>query len=69
MEDQPKKPIPDPKDGKGVPEQKFTINSDGSIDIPWIEPKFSDVIFEIAPDEKKNAEDLNKGKKPRIFCG
>lgn len=50
-------------------EQKFTVGQDGSIDIGWIQPEFSDAILEICPDDKKINDELNGGKKPRIFCG
>lgn len=68
--EEPEASIPkDPKQAHKDAEQTFTIAQDGTIDIGWVQPEFSDVILELIPDEKKINDELNKGKKPRIFCG
>jgi hypothetical protein len=53
-------------------QQKFTILPDGSIDIEWVNPSFSDVIIELLPsEERQQIIDLNKkfGTQPKIYCG
>lgn len=53
-------------------QQKFVILPDGSIDIEWVNPAFSDVIIELLPEEERNQlVEINKqfGLEPKIYCG
>lgn len=53
-------------------QQKFVILPDGSIDIDWVNPAFSDVIIELLPEqERQQLIDINRqcGTEPKIYCG
>lgn len=53
-------------------QQKFVILPDGTVDIEWINPAFSDVIIELLPeDRRKSLFELSEkfGTEPKIYCG
>ena len=51
--------------------QKFVIKPDGTIFVEWVNPKFSDIILELYPDdERKKFKELNAhDPNPKIWCG